>query len=39
VRSRYVAGAVIGMALYEGKITLKEALNAAKAKDEGENAG
>lgn len=34
-RSGYVAGAVIGMALYEGKITLKEALNAARV----ENAG
>lgn len=34
-RSGYVAGAVIGMALYEGKITLKEAINAARV----ENAG
>jgi len=29
-RSGFVAGAVIGMALYEGKITLQKALNAAK---------
>lgn len=30
-RSRFVAGAVIGMALYEGRLTLKQALEAAKA--------
>jgi phosphoribosylformimino-5-aminoimidazole carboxamide ribotide isomerase len=34
-RSGFVAGAIIGMALYEGKITLKEALKAAGGEDAG----
>jgi phosphoribosylformimino-5-aminoimidazole carboxamide ribotide isomerase len=34
-RSRVVAGAIIGMALYQGKITLKETLMAARITDAG----